>query len=83
MINLHRRKSRPDGGYDGGPIQEAVHFERASSMDRADRGLGRKTKKTQKQSGLLGHLCFRTDYLLDALRVPQTLDFGKDLILWP
>ena len=82
MINLHRaQKADLTVAMMEVPIQEAVHFGTGIVN-----GQGwivdweEKPKKPRSNLASLGIYVFRTDYLLDALRVPQTLDFGKDLI---
>jgi glucose-1-phosphate adenylyltransferase len=82
MINLHRaQKADLTVAMMEVPFQEAVHFGTGIVN-----GQGwivdweEKPKKPRSNLASLGIYVFRTDYLLDALRVPQTLDFGKDLI---
>jgi glucose-1-phosphate adenylyltransferase len=82
MINLHRaQKADLTVAMMEVPLRETIHFGTGIVN-----GKGRivdweeKPKKPRSNLASLGIYVFRTDYLLDALRVPQTLDFGKDLI---
>jgi glucose-1-phosphate adenylyltransferase len=82
MINLHRtRKADLTVAMMEVPIGEAVHFgtgivnKQGWIVDWEE-----KPKKPRSNLASLGIYVFRTDYLLEALRVPQTMDFGKDLI---
>jgi glucose-1-phosphate adenylyltransferase len=82
MINLHRsRKADLTVAMMEVPVREAVHFgtgivnEKGWIIDWEE-----KPKKPRSNLASLGIYVFRTDYLLNALQVPQALDFGKDLI---
>jgi glucose-1-phosphate adenylyltransferase len=63
------------------PLEQAVHFGIAQ-VDGRGRIIDWQEKPKAPKSNLasLGIYVFRTDYLLKALRNPQTMDFGQDLI---